>query len=245
MVVGDLHGHVENFRLALQRADLARQPRRHLVLQEIVHGPFAYSQEGGDKSHQLLDLVAALKCQFPARVHFLLGNHELAQWQRQRIGKGDVDQNEWFVRGISTAYGDAADAIYTAYEAILSVADLALRTANRIFISHSVPPPKTLETFSLAKLQTDPIADEEYRSGGAVHGLVWGRTLDEAHVAAFLERVDCDLLISGHIPSPEGFRVPNSRQLILDAIGFPAGYCLIPTDRPLSQEELLACVGTL
>ena len=31
-----------------------------LVLQEVIHGKFRYP-DGGDKSHQLLDLVAALR----------------------------------------------------------------------------------------------------------------------------------------------------------------------------------------
>ena len=77
-------------------------------MQELVHGPFRYPQ-GGDKSHQLVDLIAALKCQYPQRVHYLLGNHELAQWRRQAIGKGDVDQNELFRTGITNAYGDRAE----------------------------------------------------------------------------------------------------------------------------------------
>src|SRR5947209_6550944 len=79
LVAGDLHGNLENFKTVLQRAELAAHPRRHLVLQEVVHGPHRYPA-GGDKSHQLLDLLAALKCQFPRQVHFLMGNHELAQW---------------------------------------------------------------------------------------------------------------------------------------------------------------------
>src|SRR5262245_17386473 len=70
-VAGDLHGHVENFRSILQKAELAKHPRRHLVLQELIHGPYRYPT-GGDKSHQLLDLLAALKCQYPERVHMLL-----------------------------------------------------------------------------------------------------------------------------------------------------------------------------
>ena len=119
------------------------------MLQEVVHGPFHYPA-GGDKSHQLLDLVAALKCQFPARVHYLLGNHELAQWQNQRIGKGDVDQNQVFYAGVETAYGDQAAAVYGAYLELFDAADLALRTENRVFLSHTYPSAKNLPAFDLA-----------------------------------------------------------------------------------------------
>src|SRR5271168_2361882 len=72
LIAGDMHGSVENFRLLLKIAELAKNPHKHLVLQEVVHGPFLYTG-GGDKSHQLLDLIAALKCQFPTRIHYLLG----------------------------------------------------------------------------------------------------------------------------------------------------------------------------
>jgi Calcineurin-like phosphoesterase len=244
MVVGDLHGNVENFRLALKVANLAGQPQRHLVLQEVVHGPFQYSQ-GGDKSHQLLDLVAALKCQFPARVHFLLGNHELAQWLNQRIGKGDVDQNQWFHAGVEIAYGEHAEQIYAAYLELFDAADLALRTENRVFISHTYPSAKNLARFDLAVLEQDHIADEEKKLGGIVHSLVWNRDLSQANVEAFLKKVDADWLITGHIPCEQGFMTPNDRQIILDALGTPACYCLFRTDSPLTQQELLTNIGTL
>src|SRR5438309_788046 len=111
---GDLHGNIENFRLILQKAELGRYPDRHLVLQELIHGPFHYAL-GGDKSHQLVDLLAALKCQFPRQVHLLLGNHELAQWTGQAIAKGDSELNALFREGLDSAYGKSAAEIYAVY----------------------------------------------------------------------------------------------------------------------------------
>src|SRR5262245_39687949 len=77
LAVGDLHGHIGNFQQLLKLADLGHHPKRHLVMQELIHGPFRYG-DGSDKSHQAVDLWAALKCQFPDRVHYLPGNHEMA-----------------------------------------------------------------------------------------------------------------------------------------------------------------------
>ena len=114
LVAGDLHGNVENFRRLLERAGLRSHPDRHLVFQELVHGPFLYPT-GGDKSHQLIDLLAALKCQFPRQVHMLLGNHELAQWTNQWIAKRDTELNDLFRQGIETAYGGHSQKIYDAY----------------------------------------------------------------------------------------------------------------------------------
>src|SRR5262249_55954179 len=137
MVAGDLHGNVDNFRRILQKADLSKNPGRHLVLQEVVHGPFRYPT-GGDKSHQLLDLIAALKCQFPANVHFLIGNHELSQGTRRRIAKNNIDLNDLFREGVASAYGSRADEVYRGYEELIAASPLAVRTPNRVFVCHSL-----------------------------------------------------------------------------------------------------------
>ncbi len=245
LVAGDMHGSVENFRLLLRRAELATQPERHLVLQEVVHGPFLYPA-GGDKSHQLLDLIAALKCQYPNRVHFLLGNHELAQWQGQRIAKGLDNQNDLFVLGVENAYGDWAPQVLAAYHALFNAADLAIVAANRVWLSHSLPSSRKLAAFDAAVLERDEYQRADLNSGGSVHALVWGRDLSDANAVAFLARVDADWLITGHIPCPDaGFMTPNTRQLILDAMGTPACCCLFPTDRPVTLPQLVESILTL
>ncbi len=243
-IAGDLHGNVENFRVLLKRADLAKNPRRHFVLQEVVHGTFRYPL-GGDKSHQLLDLTAALKCQYPDRVHFLLGNHELAQWTNRRIAKNDDDLLELFKAGVDLTYGERSGEVYALYLELFAVVPLALRTGNRVFLSHSLPNAHRLEAFDPAMLERNVLAEAEMGTGGAVHSLVWGRDTSPENVAAFLKKMDANLLITGHIPCEKGFDVPNDRQLILDSLGLPGAYCLFPTDRPLTHAELVQCVQML
>jgi hypothetical protein len=243
LVAGDLHGHVGNFRRLLAVADLARHPRRHLVLQEVIHVPSA--APGNDPSHQLVDLLGALACQYPDRVHFLIGNHELAQATDRPIWKGDASLNDLFWEGVWSAYGDRAAEVYAAYLELFAVTPLAVRTPNRIFLSHSLPPAKWLDTFDLAVLEQDAADEAALLPGGSVYGLLWGRDTSAEHVAAFLRKVDADLLITGHIPCDKGFDVPNDRQVILDCMGSPACYCLLPTDRPLAHDELVRCVRTL
>jgi hypothetical protein len=238
LVAGDLHGHVDNFRHILAAADLAQHPRRHLVLQELVHGPFRYPA-GGDKSHQLVDLVAALKCQHPARVHLLLGNHELAQWTGEWIAKQDDDLNELFHRGVASAYGPRADAMVAAYYDLFGVVPVAVRTSNRVLLCHSLPTPARLESFDPAVLRHEEWQVEDLRPGGAVYALVWGRNTQAANAARFLDLMDADWLVTGHIACERGFEVPNDRQIILDAKGSPAAFCLFPAEGNLTQQHLL------
>jgi hypothetical protein len=242
LVAGDLHGHVENFRKLLAVADLARKPKRHLVLQEVIHQPLIV---GSDTSHQLVDLVAALKCQYPDRVHFLIGNHELAQLTDRPILKGDDVLNDLFWTGVWSAYGGRAEEVYSAYLALFAAAPLALRTPNRVFISHSLPAARWLGQFNAAALQREETDPAECFPGGSVFALLWGRDTTADTVAAFLARVDADLLVTGHIPCDKGFEVPNGRQVILDCMGQPACYCLLPAERSLAHDELVRCIRTL
>jgi hypothetical protein len=238
MVTGDLHGNIANFQRILQVADLARQSNRHLIMQELIHGKFRYP-DGSDKSHQAVDLWCALKCQYPARVHYLPGNHELAQWTNRLIGKGDEDLNASFLDGVRHAYGEHSSEVYAAYLELFASLPLALRTPNRVFISHSLPPPAGVAAFDASRLESAKFADADLQAGGFVYGLVWGRDTSAGNVSAFLTKVDAGLLISGHIPCDQGFAVPNEQQLILDCLGSPAACCLFPASETIRQTDLL------
>jgi hypothetical protein len=241
LVAGDLHGHIANFQVLLKAADLAHHPKRHLVLQEVVHSGFKYPT-GGDKSHQLVDLFAALKCQFPTRVHLLPGNHELAQMTNRTIGKGDATQNEGFIAGVRTAYGEAWPDIYAAYLTLFRTLPVALRTPNAVFLSHTLIPARTLPKFSPVQLQQEKYTDADYSPGGVIYGLVWGRDTSQETADTFLRKVDSELLVTGHIPTDTGYEVPNTKQLIVDCSSSPAAYVLFPADRPITHAELVSGV---
>lgn len=245
LVAGDLHGHVGHFQALLKVADLANHPARHLVLQEMIHGRFRYPR-GGDKSHQLVDLFAALKCQFPKQVHYLPGNHELAQWTNRPVLKADENQNVRFQEGVTEAYGPAlGPALYAAYLELFQALPVALRAPNGVLVAHSLPAARFLPLFDPARLERDAYQDEDLQAGGTVHSLLWGRDTSAEAVANFLRKMGCDLLVSGHIASDTGYLVPNDRQVIVDCAEAPAGFVLFPADRKLTHAELVACVRTM
>ena len=242
LVAGDLHGHIPNFQVMLRDADLASHPRRHLILQELIHGKFRYPR-GGDKSHQLVDLFAALKNQFPRQVHFIPGNHEMAQWTNRPVIKADENLNALFQEGAIESYGEEfGPRIYATYLELFQSLPVLVRTPNRVIICHSMPGNAALPNFNPARLETDAYEPADLQPGGTVHTLLWGRDKSASTAAAFLERMDADLLVSGHIACDTGFDVPNDRQIIIDCAECPAGYLLFPTGRPLTHQEL---VGSL
>jgi hypothetical protein len=245
LVAGDLHGHVPNFQTIWKLADLGNKPTRHLVLQELIHGKFLYPT-GGDKSHQLVDLFAAVKCQFPERVHYLPGNHEMGQWTGRKIEKGGADLNELFRRGALEAYGKAAmPDIYRAYLELFQVCPLALRTANGVFISHTIVPGKHLAEFDPARLEAETYEFKELEPWGVVYAMLWGRDTSPEAAGGFLGKVGAELLVTGHIPADDGFIVPNDRQVTLDCSAAPGGYVLFAADRPLTHAELVAGIGVV
>lgn len=240
MVVGDLHGNIPAFRKFLELAALDANPGRHLVLQELVHGKRMYPDDAGDRSHQLVDVVCALKCQYPERVHLILGNHELSELTDRPIAKNGVALNVLFRQGIETAYGAMADAIYAAYLELFAALPLACRTSNRVFLCHTIPEARDVETFDPAVLDADAWPAEWTARRGPVYAITWGRDTEPDAVDRFAQAVDADFFVTGHQPCDEGFRQANHRQIIVDGTDpYPAS-CLFPARGEISIERLLA-----
>ncbi|MFO0961066.1 MAG: metallophosphoesterase [Isosphaeraceae bacterium] len=240
IVAGDLHGDLRSFKGVLDRAELARTPGRHLVLQELVHDIPADPEMGKpDLSHRLVDVVCALKCQYPDRVHVILGNHELSELTRRPIAKKGIPLNEGFFAGLKLTYGDGAEAIYAAYMDHFAALPLAVRTPNRIFLVHTLPEARDLEDFDLAVLKAKGWTDEQSRRGGPVYAMTWGRDNSLETAERFAAMVDADFFICGHQPCDQGFLPANPRLLIIDGTAPHPASCLFRADRPVTYEDLV------
>jgi hypothetical protein len=244
LVTGDLHGNRRNFNLICRLAALDRNPRRHLVLQEVCHGGPTYPANGGCMSHGLLEEVAKLKVKFPAQVHFLLGNHELAELTNYPIQKNRQMLNLSFRLGLQQMYGPAADKVREAFIPFIRSCPLAVRLANGVFISHSVPEEVDKRAFDTSIFTRD-LDPEEYYEHQAVFDLVWGRDYRQENAEAFARLVKARLLIQGHEPCSEGFTVANRFQIILDCVGDKACYVILPVDRELTQQEIIERIRRL
>ena len=246
VVIGaDLHGERSHFDKLIEIADLPAHPRRHLIMQEVCHGGPSYPMKPGScMSHTLLEGVAELKDRFADQFHFLLSNHELAELTDYPIVKSRRMLNLSFRCGLQEAYGDAADFVRDAAHRFIGSCPLAVRLENRIFICHSLPSDVDTHPFDLSILQRD-YTEDDLRDGGPVFRMVWGRDYRPENAAAFAEMVDADLLIHGHDPCSEGYRVPNASQVILDSCCKKGCYALVPVARKMSQEDFVAAIRLL
>jgi hypothetical protein len=244
MVTGDLHGHRRNFNLIKKTAALETHPRRHLVLQEVCHGGPTYPQTGGCMSHTMLEDVAALKVKYPERVHFILGNHELAELSEYPIQKNKQMLNLLFRLGLQQMYGLAADKVRAAFAPFLQSCPLAIRLPHGVFISHSVPEHVDTRKFDKT-IFTRKLEPLDFFERTSVFQLVWGRDYRQENARAFAALVAATVLINGHEPCPEGFFAPNDTQIILDCCGEKAAYVILPIDRPWTQAEILGRIQKL
>ena len=228
MITGDLHGNRRNFNLIRRIADLARHPRRQLILQEVCHGGPVYPQNGGCMSHAMLEDVAKLVIQFPGRVHFILGNHELAELTDYPIQKNKQMLNLMFRLGLQHMYGPATEKVREAYLPFLESCPLAIRLPGGVFVSHSVPEKADTDRFDKTIFTRQP-GSMEFHDRSSIFDLVWGRDYRPENARAFADKVGARVLVNGHEPCGEGYSVPNDRQIILDCCGEQARYVMLPT----------------
>ena len=242
LVMGDLHGNISAFKQVLAIAALDRHHGRHLVLQELIHGSLTYAGDNGDRSHQLLDVFTALKCQYPDRVHHILGNHELSELTGRSIGKDGEGLNAKFRRGVETAYGSSAGDIHESYKALFASLPLAIKTANRVYVCHTLPDASDVDTLDLELLKADSWPAEAMKRRGTIYALTWGRDTTPETADRFATMVDADFFVTGHQPCDEGFRQASHRQIIVDGTNPYPCYCLFHADQPVSIDSLVACV---
>ena len=242
MVVGDLHGNISAFKKVLTIAALELNRGRHLILQELIHGPLTYPDDKGDRSHQLLDVFTALKCQYPQRVHLILGNHELSELTGRSIGKDGEGLNAKFRRGVETAYGESACEILESYKTLFAALPLAIRTSNRVYVCHTLPDGNDLDALDLELLKADAWPEDSMRRRGTIYALTWGRDTTPETADRFAAMVNADYFVTGHQPCDEGFRQASHRQIIIDGTNPRACYCLFPASGPVTIQALFSCV---
>jgi predicted phosphodiesterase len=226
IATGDIHGHQRNFERIVAFADLANNPDRHIILQEIIHGG-PEDAEGGCLSYKLLFDVVHYKLNFPDRVHIIMGNHDIAYINNSKIMKDGKEMNRSMRLALEREFQEAGTDIKLAIRQFLFSQPLAVRCENRIWLSHSLPGDHFVDKFDRQILDRQ-LKTNDCEKPGSAYLLTWGRNISQQTLDKMARLFDVDIFILGHQPQQEGWRQAG-RNLIIIASDHNHG-CLLSID---------------
>ena len=226
VITGDLHGHQRNFERIISFADLANNPARHVILQEIIHGGPADS-DGGCLSYKLLFDAVKYKLDFPDRVHIVMGNHDTSFINNRKIIKDGREMNRAMRLAIRREFENGSDEILLGIKELLLSQPLAVRCDNRIWISHSLPADRYFDKFD-SQVFDRPLQADDIIKPGSAYLLTWGRNMSQLLLDKLAKLFDVDIFILGHQPQNKGWGQVGKNLLII-ACDHNHG-CLLPVD---------------
>ena len=240
VVTGDLHGHTRNFERIVTCADLDAYPDRHVVLQEIIHGG-PRDEEGGCLSYRSLLDAINYKLRYPEQVHIIMGNHDTAFICDAEVMKDSRAMNKALYLALGREFGESWTRVRDVMREYLFSQPLAVRTANRIWMSHSLPADRLVDQFDTTVLHRELNLADLVKPGGA-YVLTWGRRMSQAVLNRMAERFEVDLFVLGHQPQPQGWRQAGENLLILACDHNHGHICTLDLDKNYTMDTLLQCV---
>ncbi len=238
VMTGDLHGHFRNFDKLQKYAMLDRAPARHVVLHEMVHKDVQVPGDPDD-SHLLLVMAAAYKCEFPDQVHFLQSNHELAQFTGYTIAKNGRIVIDDYNNAVRQTYGERqGEEVLAAMSDFIAAFPLAIRTPNRVWMSHSLPDIHNMDQFD-PTIFKKPMTRAEIADSRSAFLLVWGRRHTPEHIQRLADAFDVDIMITGHQPQDQGMGLYHDRLIILDSSHNHGTFLPFDLAKPQTPEGLM------
>ncbi len=213
IATGDIHGHRRNFERIVAFADLANNPDTHVILQEIIHGGPKDAQ-GGCLSYKLLFDVVRYKLSFPDRVHIIMGNHDIAFINNSKVMKDGQEMNRLMRLALEREFRQAGADIEAAIRQLLLSQPLAVRTENRIWLSHSLPSNHFADKFDRQILEKQ-LKTGDCEKPGSAYLLTWGRNFSQQTLDKMAELLDVDIFILGHQPQQRGWSRAGKNLLII------------------------------
>lgn len=121
---------------------------------------------------------------------------------------------------------------------------LAVKCPNRIWLSHSLPADKFLDTFDINIFQRN-LTIEDTAKPGSAYLLTWGRHHSQQTLDALSRLFDADIFVLGHQRQEAGWSRQGSN-LIVIASDHNHG-CLLPiiTAQPYTVEQLISSIVPL
>jgi predicted MPP superfamily phosphohydrolase len=209
LIITDIHGNLTDFNKFMHIWDQFKNGDNHLILTgDFIH---AMGREN-DESIEILESVKQ-KWETSENFHVLLGNHEWSTISRKSVYKAGINQTLNFDELLKEKFGESYSKELEEYVEFLKKLPIAVRTANKIFISHAGPP-KNIKSLD----EINHITDEGYNGNSKLFQILWNRPEDynENDLKSFLKTVDCKMMIVGHTPV-DGIKLVFKNQLIISS----------------------------
>ncbi len=240
VVAGDLHGHRRNFERITALADLPNNPHTYVILQEILHGG-PQDDCGGCLSFELLCDALDYQLRFPNNVYIIMGNHDTAIVSDNNVLKAGKEMAQPLKASMKRCFGNDYELVTAAMKEYLLSQPLAVKSPNRIWMSHSLPSDPALKDFDIRilnkHLQPDDLAHQN-----SVYLLTWGRRHSEKTLSTLAKMFDTDLFILGHQPQPTGWVRVAHNTIIIASDHNHGAVISFDLEKSYTIDELTHCI---
>jgi len=210
MIVTDIHGNINDFNKIMDIWKNFQNKDNHIV----ITGDFIQAMElKKDNSIEILDSVK-YNFENSKNFHLLLGNHEWSIISKHVLYKGGENLTLNFEKKLKDTFGNNWTGKMEEYTEFFKKLPIAVRTGNKVFISHSGPS-KNIENMD----DIINITNADYLNpDGVLYELLWNRFGDyrKKDLDSFLEITDCNALIVGHTPV-NGYKLIEKKLLVISS----------------------------
>lgn len=209
LIITDIHGNITDFNRFMEIWDDFKNEDNYLILT----GDFIHAM--GLDNDRSIEILESVKKQWEGseNFHVLLGNHEWSTICKKAVFKAGINQTLNFDELLKDCFGESYQRKLDEYVEFFMKLPIAVKTDNKIFISHAGPP-KNIKSLD----EIVHITDEGYNNNYKLIQMLWNRFDDfsEDDLKSFLKTVDCKMMIVGHTPV-NGIKMIYKKQLVVSS----------------------------
>jgi hypothetical protein len=209
IVVTDLHGNLNDYNKYIGIYEKCRDKNLHFILT----GDFIHAM--GRENDRSIDILESVKynCENNEKFHVLLGNHEWSTISSVSVYKGSINQSHNFEALLKERFKEKWKIKLEEYQEFFKNLPIAVKTSNKVFISHGGPPRGIKSLDEIVNID-----DDGYIRNSKLYEILWNREEDFTlkDLKSFLRIVGCNAMIVGHTPV-DGVKLIGNEQIILSS----------------------------
>ena len=208
MIITDLHGNLDDYNIFIDIWEDFKSKNNHI----IITGDFIQNCNNNDKSIEILDSIR-YNIEKNSNFHVLLGNHEWSVITGSPIFKAGENLSVKFENLLKIKFEDKWQQKLEYYKEFLKTLPIAVKTENKVFISHAGPPNGIKSLDDIINIKKLGYLDNE-----KLFDILWNRykNYSKDDINSFLNKVGCNVMIVGHTPV-NGTKLIGKNQLIVSS----------------------------